>query len=819
MGYIELTGTGAYLPGSQPGVSGTVAGDAYGQLVTDASAFSLTLDSQQRDAIQWIVATEDILAGTSASEWRISGRRGKVITAMNYDMGQQTIHGSKDMSPLLAGDAVCFVNYVGKKLHEMKVVTDLNWNNEYIAPDLLVLAEHITQANGITSMAYQKRPDSIIWATLANGDLISCTYDPEQNIVAWARHPMQIGEGQTDPSELTGTYDSPTYPTLRSVADQADPGLTHTTPIANLTDLENMANDLTGNYYLTGDIDASATADPGYNSGNGWEPIGPGTTAGNYFEGTLDGCGYTITDLTISQASQQRSGLFGCVDHGQIANLTLADVDISGTRWVGALIGLTYDSNIWNCHASGEVKVTGTVCSLIGGMIGQSDERGATNLYDIYDCTSSVTVDGENHHTDTGVSGIGGFVGSADIQGDYHNCHVTGDVIQRDATGTGGTDIGGFVGRCAGAAVFNDCSATGDVTGDDSVGGFVGDAGAALFNRCFATGDVIANAPDGEAGGFSGSAGLTVTDCYAWGNVTGGATSGLAGGFAGNAGTSYYQCYSIGTTTANGDGGFSAYTGTMYDVFWDTQTSLDSTSAGTAGDPEIFEGHETSWMKTQSNYPDTWDFDTVWQMGTPVAWSDSSIGVGMKSVCVIPGSTEDEIWITTGRKINDALSRTIERMKVRYWGTDQDDCFFVDSGYTYDSTPTTTITGLDHLEGETVSVLADGAVADDETIDQASTVHVGLSYTYKLKPMRRGMGETGRSAEVVLSVHRSLGADYGDGDDTYDVEFAGTDLETGDIVVHTDEGYNVDEPFEVTGSDPLPCTIRALVPRLEKTGR
>jgi len=61
------------------------------------------------------------------------------------------------------------------------------------------------------------------------------------------------------------------YPTLRTTTTQADPGLTHTTAIANVTELQAMNSNLAGNYYLTGNIDASATS--GWNGGAG--PNGP----------------------------------------------------------------------------------------------------------------------------------------------------------------------------------------------------------------------------------------------------------------------------------------------------------------------------------------------------------------------------------------------------------------------------------------------------------------------------------------------------------------------------------------------------------------
>jgi len=61
--------------------------------------------------------------------------------------------------------------------------------DKYVSPDLTALAEHIT-LNGITSIARQKNPDSIVWATLGNGDLISVTYERDQDVIAWAKHPL-----------------------------------------------------------------------------------------------------------------------------------------------------------------------------------------------------------------------------------------------------------------------------------------------------------------------------------------------------------------------------------------------------------------------------------------------------------------------------------------------------------------------------------------------------------------------------------------------------------------------------------------------------
>ena len=389
-----------------PGIGGgTSTPSAYNELITDASPFSLTLDSGTRNAIQWIAGKKHILIGTTGGEWRLSGQSKKPLTPTNYDLKPQTNRGSKDMQPILISDAIAFVNTVGRKLHKL---TFDGVDEEYETPDLSVLAEHITES-GVTSMAFQRNPDEILWMTRVDGVLLSMTYDPIQEVIAWARHPM----------------------------------------------------------------------------------------------------------------------------------------------------------------------------------------------------------------------------------------------------------------------------------------------------------------------------------------------------------------------------------------------------------------------------------------GTALA----------ESVAVIPGDGEDEVWLFMQRTVDGSTVRYIERMKPRDWGDDVEDMFFVDSGLTYDSTATTTITGLDHLEGETVAVLGDGAVLPTNTVsggsitlaESVSVAQVGLPYTYKLKPMRMDQniqqdtskGSTKKFAEVVISFFKTLNAKFGDGNTTFKIPWRESSdaygdppaLFTGDKEVVADGGFDVEDPFEITGSDPMPCSVRAIIPRIEQTGR
>lgn len=119
-----------------------------------------------------------------------------------------------------------------------------------------------------------------------------------------------------------------------------------------------------------------------------------------------------------------------------------------------------------------------------------------------------------------------------------------------------------------------------------------------------------------------------------------------------------------------------------------------------------------------------------------------------ESVTVVPEGDEDAVYVVVKRTINSVTKRYIERFADEYRGDTADlpDAFFVDCGLTYDGASTTSIAGLDHLEGEAVSFLADG-VAGTGTVSSgtltlttaAAKVHVGLNFTSKIKTVPLSM--------------------------------------------------------------------------------
>jgi hypothetical protein len=131
--------------------------------VNDNDPFTVKLSSDEANQIRWLSSLEALCVGTIGGEWRIRATAlDEALTPTNFNLRQQSTHGSKKIQPIPVGNAVLFIDYVGRKIREM---TFLEEKQKFVSPDLTALAEQIT-LTGITSIAYQRNPDNIVWCTL-----------------------------------------------------------------------------------------------------------------------------------------------------------------------------------------------------------------------------------------------------------------------------------------------------------------------------------------------------------------------------------------------------------------------------------------------------------------------------------------------------------------------------------------------------------------------------------------------------------------------------------------------------------------------------
>jgi len=156
-----------------------------GGTVADDDAIIYTIASNQVNSIRFLTSARTLIVGTAGGEFVVSGGGdNNAVTPTNIMIKKQSNHGAANVDAISVGNATLFLQRAKRKIRELAYNFDVDG---YIAPDLTILAEHITEGN-IVEMAYQEEPLAIIWCVRGDGQLIALTYQREQEVVAWHRH-------------------------------------------------------------------------------------------------------------------------------------------------------------------------------------------------------------------------------------------------------------------------------------------------------------------------------------------------------------------------------------------------------------------------------------------------------------------------------------------------------------------------------------------------------------------------------------------------------------------------------------------------------
>jgi hypothetical protein len=437
-------------------------------------------------------------------------------------------------------------------------------------------------------------------------------------------------------------------------------------------------------FIMTADIDlgpnlpggrefTSAVIAPDINEVDGFQ--------GHVFTGNLNGNGHKIKNLTIYGGQKEYLGLLGYVDTaGQIHDLGLEDVSISGSGRVGGLVGSSYGT-IKICYATGNIS-GGKSSSWLGGLVGR-------NYGNIKDSNANINLtSGDNSWMLGGLAGWNG--------GRIVNCHATGNVSGGNenfyngglvghcswgtiedsyATGnvSGGVEnwrLGGLVGSHGSRSVAKNCYAIGDIIGEEgshSLGGLIGGIWYGDAASCYAAGSVTCEDSGSDLGGLVGKclAGI-ISDCYATGNVSG---SWFLGGLVGDLqiGSDVINCYAIGhvssSINSNRIGGLVGNIDRDYvwvsDCFWDIETSgLSVSAAGT--------GFTTDQMHDISTYQNAgWDFADHRIDGISDIWRMPESG-GYPELTIFSEEYQPHVLIGNGTPEDPYQIATVEDLGALY---------------------------------------------------------------------------------------------------------------------------------------------------------
>lgn len=214
----------------------------------------------------------------------------------------------------------------------------------------------------------------------------------------------------------------------------------------------------------------------------------------------------------------------------------------------------------------------------------------------------------------------------------------------------------------------------------------------------------------------------------------------------------------------------------------------------------------------------------------------------VESVCTIAEDNEDALYVVVRREVAGRSVRYVERLRSRVF-VDQEDAFFVDSGLSYSGTPVTTLSGLWHLEGRTVDILADGAVHPRKVVTggavsldyAASVIHVGLPYTSDLRTLplviegspAAGQGTIKNISRAHIRVTQSSIVQAGPSFDRLreyparsvsDPYGSPPALQDGELSISVDPSWNNDAALCVRQDGPLPLTVLSMTLEIQTGG-
>lgn len=206
-----------------------------------------------------------------------------------------------------------------------------------------------------------------------------------------------------------------------------------------------------------------------------------------------------------------------------------------------------------------------------------------------------------------------------------------------------------------------------------------------------------------------------------------------------------------------------------------------------------------------------------------------------EQVCVVPEGAEDAVYVIVKRTIGGVNKRYIERLEARTILNFDGDSFFVDSGLSYSGAPASSFSGLGHLEGATVAVMADGAYVGTRVVAggaisiapaTANNVHVGLPFTADLETLNLDAHGSAirdklkRVGSLTLIVDRSSRSFLAGPDPSnltrYEVSTLDPfgDEHTGHVEMQLSAVFEEHGRVFIRQDEPLPLTVIGVLPNL-----
>ena len=157
------------------------------EVIVDSSALTFTLDSDTLDEIKWLAESKKLTMGTSAGVYMLYGSETNlVVTPFRFTINRETSFSATNTAPIVVSNALLYAQIGGKDVQSLEL--EGGSANQWLASKISMKGYDIIKSSEIKKMVWQERPNNLIWIMMADGRLLTLSYDRGQEFKAWSEH-------------------------------------------------------------------------------------------------------------------------------------------------------------------------------------------------------------------------------------------------------------------------------------------------------------------------------------------------------------------------------------------------------------------------------------------------------------------------------------------------------------------------------------------------------------------------------------------------------------------------------------------------------
>jgi len=157
------------------------------EIVIDSSSLTFTLDSDTLDEIKWLAESKKLTMGTSAGVFMLYGAETNLtVTPFRFTINRETSFSATDTAPVVVSNALIYAQIGGKDVQSLEL--EGGSANQWLASKISMKGYDIIKSSEVLKMVWQERPNNLIWFMMADGRLLTLSYDRGAEFKAWSEH-------------------------------------------------------------------------------------------------------------------------------------------------------------------------------------------------------------------------------------------------------------------------------------------------------------------------------------------------------------------------------------------------------------------------------------------------------------------------------------------------------------------------------------------------------------------------------------------------------------------------------------------------------